>query len=60
MDGRDLQRRLGLRNRPARESLEALRRNQAPPKPGSAADCLRAGRDVEKKLEPVRKAMNAG
>ncbi|WP_372623515.1 hypothetical protein [Falsiroseomonas sp.] len=61
MDGRDMQRRVGGGRRRAqeRQSIEALRRNQAAPQGGSAADCLKAGRDPEKKLEELRRSLGS-
>lgn len=59
MDGRDLQRRAGRPNRAARAGLEALRRRQAPPKPGTAEECARLAHDPARRLEPLRRGMNA-
>lgn len=57
MDGRDMQRRVGGAARRAQErhSIELLRRNQGRPQGGSAAECLKAGRDPGWKLEPLRR-----
>jgi hypothetical protein len=57
MDGQDVQRRVGdpRRNARTREGIEELRRGQRPPLGGSAQDCLKAGRDPERKFEPLRR-----
>jgi hypothetical protein len=57
MDGRDLERRVGAasRNRRSRAEIETMRRNQQPLHGGTAEDCLKAGRDPERKLEALRR-----
>ncbi len=59
MDGSDMQRRIGPAQRQARRRAEweALRRDQRPPKAGSAEECLKAARDPERRLEPMRRAL---
>jgi hypothetical protein len=61
MDGRDMQRRVGggRQRVQGRESMEALRRNQGAPQGGTAEECLKAGRDPEKKLETLRRGLGA-
>lgn len=58
MDGNDLARRMApaLRARQPRQDWEALRRGQRPPQPGTGADCLKAARAPERRLEPLRRA----
>ncbi len=58
MDGSDLARRMApaLRARRPRQDWEALRRNQRPLQPGTAADCLKAARAPERRFEPQRRA----
>ena len=57
MDGNDLHRRVGGARRRAqeRDSIEAMRRNHAPQNTTSAEDCLKAGRDPERKFEDMRR-----
>jgi hypothetical protein len=61
MDGRDMQRRVGASRRHAqeRDRTEALRRNQAKAQPGTAEECLKAGRDPARKLEVLRRGLGA-
>lgn len=57
MDGRDLERCVGTvsrRRRPAR-GIDTLRRNQQPPAGATAEDCLKAGRDPERRFEALRR-----
>ncbi|PWS34065.1 hypothetical protein DFH01_27445 [Falsiroseomonas bella] len=57
MDGRDMERCVGKasRRRAPRAGIEALRRNQQPIRGATAEDCLRAGRDPDRKLEKLRR-----
>lgn len=56
MDGSDLHRRVGdPARRPPREALETLRRNQQPPKGGTAEDCVKAARDPDRRFETLRR-----
>jgi hypothetical protein len=57
MDGHDMERRVGKarRRRARRAGIDALRRNHQPPPATTAQDCLKAGRDPERRLEPLRR-----
>jgi hypothetical protein len=57
MDGHDMERCVGKagRRRAPRAGIEALRRNHQPPQGTTAQDCLKAGRDPERRLEPLRR-----
>lgn len=57
MDGWDMERCVGKasRRRAPRAGIEALRRNQQPMQGATAEDCLKAGRDPERKLDELRR-----
>jgi hypothetical protein len=59
MDGQDMERRIGQarRRRAPRTGIEALRRNHQPPQPATAQDCLKAGFDPARRLEPLRRGI---
>jgi hypothetical protein len=59
MDGTDMHRRIAAARRQARRQAEweQLRRDQRPPEPGSAAECLAAARNPDRRLEPMRRAL---
>lgn len=59
MDGRDLQRCIGEARRGSapRQGLAALWRGQGPRAGGSAEECLKAGRDPERRFEPLRRGL---
>jgi hypothetical protein len=57
MDGTDMQRRIAEARHGSGAAWEALRRGQRPLRPGSAADCLKAARNPDHRLEPMRRAL---
>jgi hypothetical protein len=58
MDGTDLRRRLGWSAAEAKAEARAamLRRRQPAQAAGTAADCMRLGREPERRLEPLRRS----
>ena len=61
MDGMDLRRRMGWSAAAAKREarVSALRRRPRSLAPVTAADCVRLGREPERRLEPLRRGQGA-
>ncbi|WP_128079992.1 hypothetical protein [Roseicella frigidaeris] len=61
MDGRDLRRRMGWMRAEAaaRRQAAPLRQRQPQLAPVTAEDCVRLGREPERRLEPLRRGTEA-
>jgi hypothetical protein len=61
MDGKDLRRRMGWSAAEAKTLARAavLQRRQADQAPATAADCMKLGREPERRLEPLRRGQGS-
>ena len=62
MDGTDLRRRMGWSAAQAKALAQStvLRRRQPDQAPATAADCVKLGREPDRRLEPLRRGQGAG